>query len=115
MIEFNIPAARTPLLDRLGGVASREWYKFFSLLFTASSRGYRPIDSGFAQLTAGTVTVSSRYSNSANGVHLTRNTTGGTVGHLTVGTVVNGTSFVINSSSATDTSRVFWTVFAPIL
>ena len=33
-------------------------------------------------------------------------TNGGTVGELTVGTITAGTSFVINSASATDTSTV---------
>jgi hypothetical protein len=43
-------------------------------------------------------------------IFLTNSTVGGTVGTLSVGTITAGVSFVINSSSATDTSQVNWLI-----
>lgn len=68
------------------------------------------VASGTAVLVAGTVTVATTAILATDVVQLTRQVTGGTVGHLTVGTIVAGTSFVINSSSGTDTSTVGWTI-----
>ena len=65
---------------------------------------------GQAVLVGGTVTVNTAEVIAADSIALTRVVTGGTVGHLTVGTIVAGTSFVINSSSGTDTSTVFWEI-----
>jgi hypothetical protein len=65
---------------------------------------------GSAVLVAGTVTVSNLRIKAGSNVMLTRKVTGGTVGHLTLGTVVAGTSFVIDSSSNTDTSTVSWQI-----
>lgn len=60
---------------------------------------------GSAVLVAGTVTVANTSVNATTLIFLSRSTTGGTVGHLSY-TVINGTSFTINSSSATDTSTI---------
>lgn len=63
---------------------------------------------GTATLVAGTVTVSSSLVTASSKIFLSFNTPGGTQGFLSQGTIVAGTSFVINSSSATDTSTVNW-------
>lgn len=65
---------------------------------------------GVATLVAGTVTVSTQEIRTGDNVILSRATTGGTVGHLSLGTVTDSTSFVINSSSGTDTSTVYWEI-----
>jgi len=69
-------------------------------------------ENGTVALVAGTATVSSNIVPSGATISLTRQVTGGTVGHLTVGTITAGTSFVIDSSSATDTSTIFWKIEA---
>lgn len=63
---------------------------------------------GQATLTAGTATVLTAQISSAAQVILTHANAGGTVGVPSVGTVVAGTSFVINSSNAADTSIINW-------
>lgn len=68
------------------------------------------IDSGTAVLVAGTVTVANPAVLSTDVIHLTRQVTGGTVGHLRVGTITAGTSFVLESSSNTETSTVAWLI-----
>lgn len=60
---------------------------------------------GSATLVTGTVTVNTTAVSANSIVFLTRVTSGGTVGTLSY-TVVAGTSFTINSSSATDTSTI---------
>ena len=67
-------------------------------------------EGGTAVLAAGTVTVNSDIIPAGAKVTLTRQVAGGTVGHLSVGTITAGTSFAINSSSATDTSTIFWKI-----
>jgi hypothetical protein len=63
---------------------------------------------GTATLVGGTVTVSTTSVTASSKIFLSRNTAGGTVGDLRQGTIVAGTSFVINSASGTDTSTVNW-------
>lgn len=66
---------------------------------------------GQATLASGTVTVSTTCTPSTSqGIFLQDATTGSlvNVGTSTVGTVTGGTSFVINSSNALDTSNVNW-------
>jgi len=66
---------------------------------------------GTATLVAGTVTVSGvRVSGTNNFILLSRNTPGGTVGHLSAPAASRLTagSFVINSSTNADTSTVDW-------
>jgi hypothetical protein len=65
---------------------------------------------GKATLVAGTVTVSTAEVQAGDTILLTNVLAGGTVGILSVGAIVAGTSFVINSSSNTDTSTVFWKI-----
>ena len=66
--------------------------------------------SGSATLVAGTVTVSTAAVAAGSKIVLARQATGGTLGHLSVGTITAGTSFVINSSSGTDTSVIYWEI-----
>lgn len=61
-----------------------------------------------AAMTAGTITISTTAVTASSLIFLTNALPGGTVGTLSVGTITDGTSFVINSSSATDTSKVNW-------
>lgn len=68
---------------------------------------------GLATLVGGTVTVSNTTITASTRVFMSRQTTGGTAGHLSLGTVVAGTSFVINSSSGTDTSVIAWLLIEP--
>ena len=63
-----------------------------------------------ATLVGGTVTISHPLIHSTSRIQVTRNVTGGTVGHLSV-TRSNETSFTVNSSSGTDTSTLAITVF----
>lgn len=65
---------------------------------------------GTATLVAGTVTVNTTMVRSTSLIFLTVNTPGGTRGWLSApsSSIVNGTSFVINSSSNTETSTVNW-------
>lgn len=67
---------------------------------------------GTATLVAGTVTVSNTSVTANSRIFLSRNTTGGTTGHLST-TIVAGTSFTINSSNALDTSVVAWLLIEP--
>lgn len=65
---------------------------------------------GTATLVGGTVTVSTTAVSASSIIMTSRQTTGGTIGHLSTPTasITAGTSFVINSSSGTDTSTVGW-------
>jgi hypothetical protein len=68
-----------------------------------------------AAMTAGTITISTTAVTSSSIIFLTVNTPGGTQGTLSAPTasIVAGTSFVINSSSNTDTSTVNWLIVNP--
>lgn len=67
---------------------------------------------GVATLVNGTVTVSNTLVTSNSRITLDRQNAGGTLGHLsTVRTA--GTGFTINSSSATETSTVYFTINEP--
>lgn len=65
---------------------------------------------GTATLAAGSVTVANTSVTSNSRIFVTSNTDGGTPGWLRVSAKTNGTSFVITSSSATDTSTVAWLI-----
>ena len=65
---------------------------------------------GSTTLVAGTKTVSTTAVKTGDKIFLTRLVTGGTVGHLTVGTIVDATSFVIDCAVNTDTSTVAWMI-----
>lgn len=63
-----------------------------------------------AAMTAGSITISTTAVTASSIIMLTAKTPGGTPGILSVGTITAGTSFVINSSSGTDTSTVQWLI-----
>jgi hypothetical protein len=63
---------------------------------------------GSATLVGGTVTVTSEWATATSRILLSRQGTGGTLGHLSVGTRSAG-SFVINSSGA-ETSTIHWEI-----
>jgi parallel beta-helix repeat protein len=65
---------------------------------------------GQAVLVAGTVTVTTAEILAGDNVVLSRVVAGGTLGNLSLGTIVAGTSFVINSDNAADTSTVYWKI-----
>lgn len=68
---------------------------------------------GNVTLVAGTATVTTSAACTVSGTctyQLTNCGVGGTQGMLAVGTITAGTSFVINSSSNTDTSKVCWSI-----
>jgi hypothetical protein len=67
---------------------------------------------GVATLVAGTVTIANTSITSSTRIIVSRQTSGGTLGHLS-GTRVSGTSFTITSSSASDTSVVAWVLVEP--
>ncbi len=69
---------------------------------------------GTAVLVAGTVTVANTSVTANSRIFLTSNTDGGTPGWLRVSAKTNATSFVITSSSATDTSTVAWIIVESI-
>ncbi len=58
----------------------------------------------------GQATVMTAEVQSSDNILLTRVLGSGTLGHLSVGTVINGTSFAIISSDPSDTSTVFWMI-----
>lgn len=65
---------------------------------------------GTATLSGGTTTISTAEVRTGDIILVTRSTTGGTLGNLSVASITNATSFVLNSSSGTETSSVFWEI-----
>jgi hypothetical protein len=68
---------------------------------------------GQSVLAAGTVTVSTTAVTASSRIWLTVATSGGTQGHLSVGTITAGVDFVINSTSGSETSIVNWLIIEP--
>lgn len=68
---------------------------------------------GASTLVGGTVTVNTSKVGANSRIFLTGQGAGGTVGFLRVSARVNGTSFTILSSSATDTRSVAWLIVEP--
>lgn len=70
---------------------------------------------GTATLSSGTVTVSTVSVKTGAKIFVTYNTPSGTQGFLSapVASIVDATSFVINSSSASDNSTVNWQIINP--
>lgn len=69
---------------------------------------------GTSTLSGGTVTVSNTLIRADSLVQLTTCVAGGTLGSLSVGTRVAGTSFVINSTNVLDTSTVCYEIKQPV-
>lgn len=68
---------------------------------------------GIATLSAGTVTVANTSVTANSRIFLTAQTSGAAPGALRVSTLTAGTSFVITSTSNTDTSVVAYEIFEP--
>lgn len=68
---------------------------------------------GTAVLSSGTVTVNNSTVTANTKIILSRQASGGTLGHLSVGTITVGVSFVIDSSSNADTSTILWILIEP--
>ncbi|MEO7044355.1 MAG: SGNH/GDSL hydrolase family protein [Ferruginibacter sp.] len=77
--------------------------------FNVSSRSAA---SGFATLSSGTVTVTTPFVSANSKISATVTTVSGTQGFISVPTssIISGTSFVINSSSASDASTITWVI-----
>lgn len=65
---------------------------------------------GVVTLVAGTKTVNTTKVTASSRIILARQATGGTLGNLSVGVITVGTSFVINSDNAADTSVVYYAI-----
>ncbi|RKR84913.1 hypothetical protein BDD43_5166 [Mucilaginibacter gracilis] len=63
---------------------------------------------GTSTLVAGTITINTTAVSASSIIMICRKANGGTIGGLTYGTIVAGTSFVISSDSSADTSQVNW-------
>lgn len=83
---------------------------YLSIVRSGNSLSLAGILRGTATLVAGTVTVSSTEIRTGDRVNLIRKTIGGTPGYISLGTITNATSFVINSNNAADTSVVDWEI-----
>lgn len=68
---------------------------------------------GIVTLVAGTATVGAPAAVSTSKIIVSHMTPGGTLGTLSVPTITSGTSFVINSTSASDTSIVAYLILNP--
>lgn len=99
IIDNIIPKLNTPIYDLGTGTTKR-----------GNRWGATGVLCGRSVLVAGTVTVNNTEVVLGDSILLTRVIAGGTLGHLSVGTIVNNTSFVINSDNAADTSTIFWEI-----
>jgi hypothetical protein len=86
------------------GNASR--YKIQKIITTGTA-----INVGKATLVGGTVTVSTTAALTGSNILVSVSTPGGTQGFLSVPTITNATSFVITSTSATETSIVTYRIY----
>lgn len=68
---------------------------------------------GVSVLVGGTVTVANTSVTANSRIFHSRQVAGGTLGHLSIGTVTAGVSFVINSSNVADTSTINWLLVEP--
>jgi hypothetical protein len=68
---------------------------------------------GRANLAGGTVTITNTHVAAGDLIRVTRLSVSGTPGHLSVGTITAGTSFVLNSSDASDAGEVLWEIIRP--
>lgn len=86
----------------------------FRLWIADDSSGTREQPMGTAVLVAGTVTVTHSFVTASSRIIIWRQVAGGTLGNLSVGAITAGTSFVINSDNAADTSTVGYLVVEPV-
>lgn len=71
------------------------------------------MDFGEATLSSGTVTINCSNVKSTSKILVSRKTNGGTLGFLSVGTIIDATSFIVNSLNILDSSIVHWMVVNP--
>ena len=94
------------------GIVETDWLRWLRDVTTYVTRilnRYDNVKSGIASLTAGSVTVANTLVASSSYIRVFRQTLGGTPGHLSI--VLNaGVGFTINSSSALDTSSIFYEI-----
>ncbi len=77
-----------------------------------SSQRPVPIASGQGTLVAGAATITTTLVKTASLIMLTPRVLGGAAGILRVSTITDSTSFVVTSSSGTDTSTFDWAIIA---
>jgi hypothetical protein len=118
-VVFTNPAPYIDIAQTSGGsqlVSDVEQIKDF--IFGISGNGIYVKEGtnatmGSATLVAGNTTISTTAVTANSRIFLTSQVDGGTVGFLRVSSRTAGTSFVITSSSATDTSTVAWIIIEP--
>lgn len=76
--------------------------------FQGQLSGIPAVRQGTATLVGGTVNVSLASTGAATVVLVSRLVPGGTLGHLSVPVVTQGSGFTVSSDSATETSSVAW-------
>jgi hypothetical protein len=97
------------------GQPAKEWNNaYVKNLYINGTLVQTPV-SGTATLASGTVTVSTTLVKAGAKIFVSVNTPSGTQGFLSApaSSIVEGTSFVINSTSATETSTVNWQIINP--
>lgn len=100
------------------GAANRLDLALADLRIATAGRGLKVAEGsnakmGTAPLVGGTVTVATTAVTATSRIQLTSQADGGTPGWLRVSNRTAGTSFVITSSSAADTSTVAWLIVEP--
>lgn len=106
----SVDGSEAPMIALLAAITTQD----LRLGILDDSSGTRNQPSGTAVLVAGTVTVTHTLVTANSRIIIWRQIAGGTLGHLSVGTITAGTSFVINSSSATDTSTIGYLIYEPL-
>ena len=127
-IEANYVRACSNAALTVGGAGClrTQWYNnimdsaspggFFSDAGTGTIRRGNRLSTGASQgivtLTAANpaATVSTVEVQTGDKIILSRHTAGGTLGHLSIGTITNGTSFTIVASGNLDTSTIDWEI-----
>ena len=91
------------------GIDWDKWFNGLSLYVTRILNRYDSLRSGIETLVTGTKVVANTRITATSYIRLTRQTAGGTLGELSVVPNV-GVGFTINSSSATETSTIFYEI-----
>lgn len=106
----SVDGSEAPMIALLAALTTQD----LRLGILDDSSGTRNQPSGTAVLVAGTVTVNHNLVTANSRIIIWRQVAGGTLGNLSVGAIVAGTSFVINSDNATDTSTVGYLMYEPL-
>ena len=122
LIAYSISSGRNYFYNQLGlvsyGLGTYTGTPTYNLSVDASGNVIETAlsqASGTATLSSGTVTVNTTLIKAGAKIFVSVNTPGGTQGFLSAptGSIIDGTSFVINSSSANDISTVNWQIINP--